>query len=93
MSDEDRDFGQTHFGMAPYGKITMEIYDEVFNAKDFEAEAEDTICHEMLHVALYPLISYCENMFDGDEGKKKELEKLEETIVTAMVAGLTKEKK
>ena len=52
--------------------------------RGFRKTADAAACHEVLHLVQHPLISYCENMFSGDEGKKAELEKLEEMVVTTL---------
>jgi len=86
--DDETLYAATYVSMAQYGKVTIEIFDEVINSKDFEKEAESTIIHELLHVALHPLIAYCDNMFTGDDGKKKELERLEDHVITRIEKGL-----
>ena len=87
--DEDRKYATIAMGMVPYSKATLEIYDEVFAAKDFKDTADKAICHEILHLALYPLVSYCNNIFVGDEGKQRHLEELEETVVTTLERACT----
>ena len=91
--DDERQDAEVFSEMAEYGKVLVEVYDDVFSSKDFEATAEETACHEMLHVALLPITSYCNNMFSGDEGKQKELTKLEEAFITSMVSGLVQRKR
>lgn len=82
--DDERKWATIARDMMEYRHATLEIYDEVFLAPDFEKQADAAICHEVLHLALYPLIAYTHNMFEGDEGKRKELERLEEQVVTAL---------
>lgn len=88
--DEDRRYAAIIRGHMPYGSATLEIYDELFTSKDFEETADETVCHEVIHLALYPLISYCINMFTGDPGKQQHLEDLEETVVTTLERALTR---
>ena len=85
----DKDFASIDRDMIEYRRASMEVYDEVFASPNFEEDAEDTICHEILHLAFNPLISYCHNMFTGDEGKQKELERQEEHTVTLLADALT----
>lgn len=96
--DEDRKYATISLGLLPYNKATLEIYDDVFSSKDFKKTADQAICHEMLHIALSPLVCYCNNMFIGDEGKQRHLEDAEEAVVTLLegtctrLAGRTKSK-
>lgn len=78
--------------MMEYGQATMEIYDEVFASKDFERTADQTICHELLHLAFHPLIAFCDSMFTGDAGKLKETERLEEQVLGIIEGALTEYK-
>lgn len=70
--------------MVEYNKATLTIYDLVFLDQEFYKEADATILHEMLHIVMHPLTTFCYNMFEGDEGKRRELERLEEQVVTSL---------
>lgn len=76
--------------MMEYDVATLEIFDEVFAAKDFRQTADRTICHEMLHLALYPLVAFVANMFTDEPGKIKEADRLEERVVTVLEGALTR---
>ena len=88
--DEGRNYAQISREMMPYGSCTMELTDEVFASKNFPKDADQTICHEILHLALHPLISYCNNMLNGNEGAQRHLEELEEAVITTLEGCLCK---
>ena len=82
--DEGRNYATVTREMMPYGSCIMEIFDEVFASKNFEKDADSTVCHEIIHLAMYPLISYCNNVLAGNEGGQKHLEELEEAFITSL---------
>jgi hypothetical protein len=56
----------------------------VFQDPNFKQTADSTVFHELLHICLNDLTAFAGNMFDGDEGKGKELTRLEEAFITRM---------
>lgn len=87
--DEDTKLATVDRDLIEYDATNMEIYDEVFAAKDFKKEANKAVCHETLHLALHALIAYCNNMFTDEPGKQKELERLEEQTIATLEHALT----
>lgn len=83
-SSESVDYAEIDLSMYEYGKVTIKIYDEVFASKQFEKDADESVFHEMLHLFFHPLTAYCSSMFGSDEGKKTELERIEELLVSTL---------
>ena len=88
----ERVYASVDTSMLEYGRATVKIYDEVFASQNFAQLADESVCHEMVHLALHPLVAYCWSMFQGDEGKRAELERLEELVTTRFERTLTKRK-
>lgn len=82
--DDEKRYGRAFIDAMQYKKATIEIYDAVFTAHNFKEEAEKAVVHEMLHLAIHPLISYANNLFSDDSGKQKHLEDLEETFISTL---------
>lgn len=82
--DPERVWASIDLGTMEYWRARLTVYDELMGvaSEKFEAMADRTICHEIAHLLVYPLVSYCDNMFTEDEGKKAELLKLEESLVS-----------
>jgi len=85
----ERNYAQIDRSMIEYDSAVLEVYDEVFAAADFKKTAEETICHEVLHLAMYPLVAFLDSMFTNDEGKQKEVERLEEAVVNVLQKAFT----
>lgn len=85
----EKNYAQIDRSMVEYGTATMEIFDEVFAAKDFEKTARDTIAHEMLHLALHSFAAFAYNLCNGNEGLQKEVERLEEGVVHKLQRAFT----
>lgn len=77
-------YGEVFLSDIQYGRATIHIYDNVFKDDNFKVVADQTIFHELMHIALSDIMAYCENMFGDDDGKRAELTRLEETFITRM---------
>lgn len=87
--DGDAPYAEVFLDGIQYGRCTIHIYDRVFSDPNFKETADSTVFHELLHICLNDLTAYACNMFDGDEGKAKELIRLEETFITRMERAFT----
>lgn len=80
----DSPYAEVFLGNIHYGKCVIHFYERLFSEEPFKETADRTVFHELIHICLNDITSYASNMFDGDDGKQKELERLEETFVTRM---------
>lgn len=79
-------YGEVHLEGMRYGRATITIYDKVLTVGDaqFKAYADATICHEVLHLALYPLVNFCANALKEHDGLQDYLIELEEQFITKL---------
>ena len=86
--DDEQRYGRAFIHNMPYKRATIEIYEKVFAAPNFKEEAEKVIVHELMHLALNPLISFVSNIFSEASGNQKHLEDLEENFITTLEEAL-----
>lgn len=84
--DKSRSWADIELGVMPYRRAKITVYDELMglDSESFKRTAERKIFHEMCHLFIYPLVSFADNLFFDDEGKKKHLLELEEDLITRM---------
>jgi len=76
---------------ARYYIITLNWYPPAFEGNDWKSEVEEYVAHELLHLFMWPLTSFAENMMSSK--CQPELVKLEEGIVQTLMHILVKGEK